>query len=103
MAIKKEYSKNKANCKVTFIVSKEIADNFQKFSLVGDFNDWSPDANIFSEMEIDGSYSATIVLESKKEYEFRYLVDGIHWFNESEADREVQSYYQGSKNSVVVV
>ena len=71
--------------------------------MVGDFNDWSPNANLFSEKETDGSYSTTVILDTRKEFEFRYLGDGIHWFNEPEADKEVEAYFKGSKNSVVVV
>jgi len=103
MAIKKEYSKNKGNCKVTFTIPKEIGDRFRIISLVGDFNNWDPRANIFSETEKDGTYSVSVVFDSGNEYQFRYLGDGVHWFNEHEADGEVETYFPGSHNSVVIV
>ena len=103
MAIKRKYSRNKAECKVTFILTKKLVDNFNTICVVGDFNNWSHDENLFSETETDGSYSATIILPSNKSYQFKYLADGVHWFNETEADNEVDSYFKGSKNSVINV
>ena len=101
MSIKRKYSSNKAECKVTFILTKELANNFNTISLVGDFNNWSVGTNIFAETETDGSFSTTIILPSNNSYQFRYLGDGVHWFNETEADQEVNSYFEGSKNSVI--
>ena len=46
MAIKKEYSQNKSECKVTFILPKELTDNFNKISVTGDFNNWSPEITL---------------------------------------------------------
>ncbi len=103
MSLKKEYSKNKKNCKVTFTVPKEIGDRFQILSLVGDFNNWNPNTNIFSETEKDGAYSLSVVFDSNNEYQFRYLGDGVNWFNEHEADKEVGTYFPGANNSVVIV
>jgi len=103
MAVKKEYSRGKKNCKVTFSIPKELGDKFDTISLVGDFNNWTPNKNVFTEIESDGTYSATIVLPSNKEYQFRYLGDGIHWFNEQMADKEVDTYLGGAKNSVIVI
>jgi hypothetical protein len=103
MSIKKKYSKNKEVCKVTFQISKEIGDIFSKVSVVGDFNDWNPSANYFFETEKDGSYSVSIMLDSNKEYQFRYLGDGVNWFNEPDANMEIESFYPGFHNSVVFV
>ncbi|VAX25742.1 hypothetical protein MNBD_IGNAVI01-1521 [hydrothermal vent metagenome] len=103
MAVKKEYSKNKKSCKVTFSIPKEIGDRFKMISLVGDFNNWDPKANIFSETEKDGTYSLSIVFDSGNEYQFRYLGDGVHWFNEHEADKEIETYFPGATNSIVIV
>lgn len=103
MSIKKKYSKNKKNCKVTFTVPKEIGDQFKTISLVGDFNLWDPKENIFLKTEKDGVYSASIILVSNNHYQFRYLGDGAHWFNEPDADKEVETYFPGARNSVVVV
>jgi hypothetical protein len=103
MAIKKKYSKNKSLCKVTFLIPKEVGEQFEKITVVGDFNNWNPDEDRFVEKEKDGTFSVSLMLEGGKEYQFRYLGDGINWFNEPEADKEVESYYPGAYNSVVVV
>ncbi len=103
MSIKKEYSQNKELCKVTFKISKELGEQFEKVSVVGDFNNWNPNANYFSKTEKNGSYSVSVMLESNKEHQFRYLGDGVNWFNEPDANMEVESFYPGAHNSVVVV
>ncbi len=100
MPIKKEYSKNGEICKVTFIIPRLKAENFSKISLVGDFNEWNPDANFFAETEKNGNYSVTLELPAKRKYQFRYLADGEHWFNEPDADYETETYV-GSHNSVI--
>ena len=48
MALKKQFSRNGKECKVTFTLPKEIMSNFSKISLVGDFNNWDPDVNLFT-------------------------------------------------------
>jgi len=101
MAIKKEYSQNNAECRVTFQLDKEIASNFNQISVVGDFNNWSSEITSFSETDADGLHSATIILPANNSYQFRYLADGVHWFNDSEADDEVDSYFAGFKNSII--
>ncbi|NOX17203.1 MAG: glycoside hydrolase family 13 [Chlorobi bacterium] len=102
MGLKKEYSKNQKICKVTFSIPKEIADNFGQISLVGDFNHWDPAANLFAETKSSGEYVSAVELSAENKYRFRYLADGVHWFNENEADDEEQNDF-GSKNSVLVV
>ncbi len=103
MALKKQYSNNKKECKITFILPKEIMSNFSKVSLVGDFNNWHPDVNVFTENQADGSSSVEVILPSEHDYQFRYLCDGVQWFNEPEADKQVDTYVAGSKNSVIVI
>ena len=103
MAITKEYSQDKTECKVTFSLTKEFVNNFKTVCVLGDFNNWSPDEIIFSESEADGSFTAQIFLPTNNSYQFRYLGDGVQWFNESEADREVESYFKGFKNSEIDV
>jgi 1,4-alpha-glucan branching enzyme len=103
MAILKKYSKDKSICRVTFTIPKEIGDNFEQVSLVGDFNDWDIHKNIFSHKSSDGSFLVDIDLLSGKEYQFRYLANGEIWYNEPEADRQVLTHFGDSDNSVLVV
>lgn len=103
MAIKKEYSKDKKVCRVTFTILKEICENFEEICIVGDFNNWDPHQNKFSQKQPDGSSSIELVLEAGKEYQIRYLCDGQTWLNEPEADKQVLTNYGDSKNSVIVI
>lgn len=101
MSIKKEYSKDKSICKVTFSLPAQIVDQFDHISLVGDFNNWDPNKNQFSHKN-DGSSKTSIELETDKEYEFRYLANGETWLNENDADKHILTAI-GSTNSVVVL
>ena len=75
MALKKSFSKDKKTCKVTFIVSKEAAQGAKTINLAGDFNSWSSTDTSLT-LGNDGSFSVTLELESDREYQFRYLLDG---------------------------
>lgn len=41
MPIKKQYLKNKGECKVTFKIPKNVANDYGSASVVGDFNNWT--------------------------------------------------------------
>ena len=57
----------------------------------------------FHNKNSDGSSSIELVLETGKEYQFRYLCDGQTWLNEPEADKQNITHYGDSKNSVIIV
>lgn len=103
MATSKIYSQDKKVCRVTFTLPKEVCENFEEISVVGDFNNWDPYHDKFSHRHPDGSSSIELVLDAGNEFKFRYLCDGATWLNEPEADAEVLTYYGDSKNSVIVV
>jgi hypothetical protein len=103
MAIIKKYSSDKNICHVTFILPKEISENFEQVVLAGDFNDWDIHKDKFSHKNADGLFSAEFNLESGKEYQFRYLCDGQIWLNELEADRKLLTHFGDSENSVLIV
>jgi len=69
--------------------------------LVGDFNDWNKSITPMKRLK-NGSFTATLYLRPDCEYEFRYLLDGITWENDPQADKYVSNVY-GSENSVVAV
>jgi 1,4-alpha-glucan branching enzyme len=103
MAIKKEYSKDKAICKVTFTLPQSLDIKFERANLVGDFNNWQSDANHFVKNLKDNSFSVELELEASKEYRFRYLIDGLTWLNDSEADKYEPTPFGVSENCVIVV
>jgi 1,4-alpha-glucan branching enzyme len=102
MSLKKQYLKNKPVCKVTFTLPKSMANSADKVSLVGEFNDWDPGANPMKRRK-DGAFDTTVSIPTGREYQFRYLLDGISWENDDCADRYVRSPYGDSENSVVSV
>lgn len=103
MALTKLYSQDKKVCRVTFVLPKELRENFKEISIVGDFNNWDPHQNKFSHMHPDGDLSIELVLDAGTEYQFRYLCDGESWMNEPEADAEVLTHFGDAKNSVLII
>lgn len=100
MSIKKQYLKSKPVCKTTFLVNPEIAPEAEQVFLLGDFNDWDKEQALQMKRMKNGSFKATLDLESGKEYEFRYLIDSETWTNDDAADKYVPSPF-GTENSVV--
>jgi 1,4-alpha-glucan branching enzyme len=96
--LKKQYSKSKPSCKVTFYTPAAI--EAETIYLVGDFNNWDEVATPMEKLK-DGRFKTTLDLEKDNEYQFRYLVNGSEWHNDWEADKYVPNPYTGD-NSVVV-
>ncbi len=102
MSIKKQHLKNSPCCKVSFRVSKTAANNAKSIHLVGDFNDWNPQATEMNALK-SGEFTALVELDtSKPEYQFRYLYDGQHWINDDEADGYATNGMDG-ENSIIRV
>lgn len=98
--IKKQFLKSKPVCKVTFTLAAEAATDAKKVELVGDFSEWSQ-APIEMKKLKNGTFKTTIDLETGKDYEFRYLIDGQKWENAWEADKYVANKLTYEENSVV--
>ncbi len=99
---RKEYLESKNVCRVTFILPEVAAPDARSVCVVGDFNDWNIEANRMKRQE-NGDYSITLDLKPKREYQFRYLINGSRWENDWSADKYVKSPYGDSDNSVIVV
>ncbi|NLG49235.1 MAG: glycoside hydrolase [Chloroflexi bacterium] len=67
--------------------------------LVGDFNDWRLDAMPLEHLD-DSGWQITLELERNQSYQYRYLLDGSDWANDSNADRYVHNPF-GGENSVI--
>lgn len=98
--IAKKFLKSKPVCKATFTLPAEAAQGAKKVFLVGDFNDWDTAEGIAMKKQKGGIFKTTVELETGKEYQFRYLLDGETWENDWEADKYVASPF-GVDNSVV--
>ena len=102
MSLKKQFSKSKPVCKVTFTVDPTLVDGAKEVAVLGDFNNWDPSETSMKKGK-DGSFAKTIELEVGHEYQFRYLVDGTRWINDTGADKYVHSGVAAEENSIVAL
>lgn len=96
MAIKKQFLKSKPVCKVTFSIAAEEA---KKVSVVGSFNDWNEKKGALKKLK-NGTFKATVDLETGSSYEFKYLVDGAY-VNDDAADAYAWNDFAGAENGVI--
>jgi hypothetical protein len=68
-------------------------------SVVGDFNDWSPQQNPLA-LASDGTFVTYLPLSAGRRWRFRYLLDGERWENDWAADAYVPNGL-GGDDSVV--
>lgn len=102
MGLQKRYVKTRGISKVTFRLPAEAAVDARQVALVGDFNDWNPDATPMIRLK-NGEHKVTLDLEPGREYGYRFLIDGEVWENDWEADKYAPSGFSDAENSVVVV
>ncbi len=96
--LKKQTLKSKPVCKVTFTLPEAI--KAETAYLVGDFNNWDEKATPMKMVKKSGQFSIALDLETGREYQFRYLVNGTEWHNDWHADKYVPNPFSGD-NSVV--
>ena len=95
----KNYTKTRASCQVTFQIPPDA--HADSAFLIGDFNGWDT-RSLPMKRNRDGSFSLTISLKPGNEYDYRFLVDGNRWENDTAADGYRTNPF-GSKNSMVKV
>jgi len=100
MSLKKTFSSDGKKCTVVFTLNAEAAAGSEKVYLVGDFNSWD-ETSIPMKKGPDGSFSVKKQLDTNKEYQFRYCLDGNRWENDWKADKYVRSEIANDDNSVV--
>jgi predicted flap endonuclease-1-like 5' DNA nuclease len=99
MSLTKKFSKDKSKCDVTFTLPKEAIHGGKKVVLVGEFNNWNTAEGI-ALVAKKGEYKTVLKLDAGKRYEYRYLVDGHMWTNDTTPDAFVANPF-GTVNSVV--
>ncbi len=97
----KQYLKSGSKCKVTFRLPKDAAPDAKHVTIVGDFNKWNTTKTKMRRLK-SGDFLATLELRCKREYKFRYLIDGNRWENDWCADKYIPNNF-GSDDSVVIV
>ncbi len=99
MSIKKQFLKSKPVCKVTFKIEADAVNGAKQAFLVGSFNEWDQSATEMKALKA-GGFSASMDLETGKEYQFRYLLDGETWINEPESDAKQTNEF-GEMNDIL--
>lgn len=99
MAIKKQFIKTKPVCKVTFSIEAKEA---KTVSVIGDFNNWNPAEGELSKLK-NGTFKGLVEMPKDAAYEFKYLVDGATYVNDTEADSYKWNAFANAENSVVEV
>ena len=100
--LKKDYSKTKNVCKVTFTLPLSAAQEGGEVRVLGDFNGWDWENGLPMKAS-KAEFSATIELATGVNYAFRYLIDNDRWENDWAADAYVPSPFDGINNSLVSV
>ena len=100
MSLKKTFSSDGKKCTVIFTVNSEAAAGASKVFLAGEFNSWN-ETSIPMKKNPDGSFSVKKQLETNKQFQFRYCLDGKTWINDWKADLYVRSELANDDNSVV--
>ncbi|WP_111706726.1 isoamylase early set domain-containing protein [Lutibacter citreus] len=103
MSLKKQYLKSKPVCKVTFLLDKEEALEAERVDLLGEFNNWNTAEPVIMKKLKNGSFKVVIDLPAEKEFQFKYLLDGEKWVNDTNADKFVNSGLGAEENSVVTL
>ncbi len=98
--ISKQFMKSKPVCKATFTLPVDVAPEAKNVQVLGEFNGWNPEDAPKMKKQKNGFFKAVVELETGKEYQFRYLVDGETWLNDQEADNYVASEF-GTENCVI--
>lgn len=99
----KKHIKTRNVCKVTFEVPKsEVPDvtSVKAMAVAGDFNEWDASATPMAYSKKKKAYRVIVELEPGQEYQYRYLLNREHWFNDWQADGYVPGPL-GEDNSVL--
>jgi len=96
--IQKTFTPKRTICRVTFKIPSDWAS--ESVSVVGDFNDWDPEANKLEQK--NGAWETLVRLKPENEYKFRYFIDGESWKNDDAADAYEPNEY-GTEDSVLKI
>lgn len=97
--VTKRYLK-RSKCRVTFRFPVDMAPIATSVHVVGDFNEWSSTAHPLMKRKTAGVYTTSLTIKTGRDYEYRYLINGLEWVSDPFADRTVANPY-GGQNSVL--
>lgn len=70
-------------------------------AIAGDFNGWSPQANLLEDLDGDGIWTATLDLKPGR-YEYMFVLDEEKWLPDPNALRYVKDGF-GNKNAILEI
>ncbi len=97
--IRKQKAPKSGGVKVTFVLPEDHR-HAGHVSVVGDFNDWDPEALVLKKRS-NKTYSASVTLPPGERYAFRYRTEDAHWFNDEAAD-EYEPNSTGGENCILL-
>ena len=99
LILKIVFLSSKPFCKVSFRLDASDAAGANTVQLLGDFNNWDKTAEPMAKLK-SNDFTAVLELESGKDYQFRYYIDGSIWKNDTQADYFAANSF-GEENGVV--
>lgn len=93
--LKKRFFKSNSECEVTFRLEDVQAEDVV---LLCESNGWTPTP--MSQLK-SGPFQTKLRLPVDQQIQFRYLLDGERWLNDTEADAYFPNEF-GGENSVVI-
>lgn len=98
----KKYLKSKPKCQVMFTLPNEAAKFAESVHIVGEFNNWDTSSHPMKRQK-NGDWEITVDLDTDRQYQYRFLIDGHKWENDWDADGYIESPFGACFNSVVTV
>jgi len=88
--------------KIDFILHADVAAGATSGILLGDFNNWDLNSGVALKQQKDGSFKASLSLQSGS-YEYRYLLNDGRWVNDTQASRYSYNPEFSVENCVIEV
>jgi hypothetical protein len=96
--LKREAIKGSDQVKVTFVIPNDPVQ--PRISVVGDFNNWDPNATVFVKRQ-NNTRSVSATVDTGKRYRFRYYSADGNWMNDDAADAYEPNEH-GSQNCILI-
>ena len=65
--------------------------------LVGDFNQWNNSSLPMKQRHSDGGWEVTVILDTGRDYQYRYPIHGTDWRNDWQAGRYCANPFKTDK------
>jgi hypothetical protein len=70
----------------------------ESVALVGDFNEWEPDAYVLKDPDGDGVWEIEVELEQNRVYTYNFLINETEWISDPSSKARVQDSFGGEKS-----